>query len=217
MVLNYIKGRKGVNRISKGIKFIGLIIAFCMFTSCNFNGDLKEIKSENFSAVKPYAPNKKEVLPFDKFNNLPPKNSIQSILINNLCDVELVSFYNSNVLSLRVLVTQDWPKLALYVQNCSIPLTKLDSYALPPFNIYEKYMDMAYEDITNDGLPDLVIIASFATGISKTGSIPYPRALIYTGTKDGFRLDIDLIEQVQLNYSNSYDNINELVTWFNNK
>ena len=55
---------------------------------------------------------------------------------------------------------------------------------------------VAFKDINNDDLIDVLIIINYVTGAGPEGMVPYPETRIYLADNDGFTLDTTLSENL---------------------
>lgn len=100
---------------------------------------------------------------------------------------QMRSFYSNKQFVLKVLVGRQMEdglvKAKLYYSfseesNFSLYESFTLDYGAPYIN-YEKFVDLLYRDINEDGLDELILLATYSTGIGPKGSIPNLYALIF--------------------------------------
>lgn len=130
--------------------------------------------------------------------------------------VQLRSFYRDEALELKLLAQRDDVALKLRVAYGSDPDTFTDLPAYPAENCFawfEDFVDACVADVNGDGTQDLLVVATFCTGLGEDGMTPYPHALVYTGTSDGLALDWPRTQDVLFHYDDSLYDTGELAHW----
>jgi hypothetical protein len=83
--------------------------------------------------------------------------------------------------------------------------------------LFDSIAAVAFCDVNNDTIKDVIIIINYITGAGPQGMIPRPRARIYLADKKSFNLATDLIDDIANNIDESELSIATICEYLKNK
>lgn len=130
--------------------------------------------------------------------------------------VQLRNYYQDEVLILRLLAENDdmTLKLSVSYEADDNEFVELEAYNKGGgYGAFWEFIDSYMVDIDGDGALDLLVTATFVTGLGEEGMVPHPRALVYMRTPDGFKFDSNCTDNIFFYYDDSIYNFDALANW----
>jgi len=201
------------------------LLGVCFVTGCQKSGNERLYHKDDKQAVT-ISSNKSTDLNQEKEDSNSTALDVslieERIIQEQSFDVELDDWGNVKFISYGPDFSNDFEDVSFFLIKdnkvvYSFPYycedNKTDKYA----GLFDSVAAVAFRDVNNDNVKDVVAIINYITGAGPQGMMPRPRTRIFLGDKKEFHLATDLIEDITNNMEEKELSIDSICEYLKDK